>query len=292
MRVAIGETVIREEMGPGEIFGEMSFLGRFQTSASVVSNLHNTEILSIKTSVLNSIFASDSELFFHFYWWMAENLANRLQSLSDLVFKKKQSGSAPSKTDDGSPIAKKLLTVSVETVLPGSEYPILRSISVDQKITVSEFIILCATRFTIPSHLHASYNLFKVDGSPFLFPFPFPFLIAFPSLFLFLSLSFPLFSLHSRSSIIQFPFILPLPPCSFSLPTISFKAYSPFAFLPTLLLLYLTSTYFLLSPSLMYYPFAFLPSFPWTSFPFEFILFSFAFSLCTSFVFLSFAFLH
>ncbi|PRP88917.1 hypothetical protein PROFUN_00385 [Planoprotostelium fungivorum] len=88
-RIISGRFVVRKDgkehslsrLGPGAIFGEMSFLG-LRTSASILSEeegqLHVLEIKLVKR-----LFAMDPDLFRSFYQYLATLLAKRLKKVSE-----------------------------------------------------------------------------------------------------------------------------------------------------------------------------------------------------------------
>ncbi|ELS02613.1 cyclic nucleotide-binding protein [Xenococcus sp. PCC 7305] len=69
---------------PGEIFGEMSFLGEVATSAQIIAETE-VEVFIITKTVLDSLLKSSTELSNRFYQSLAYNLSNRLRATSSLV---------------------------------------------------------------------------------------------------------------------------------------------------------------------------------------------------------------
>lgn len=65
-------------LSPGEIFGELSFLGNFFTSADVISESNDTVIYEIEMKVARAIFAAEPQVFYKFYYNLAYTLADRL----------------------------------------------------------------------------------------------------------------------------------------------------------------------------------------------------------------------
>eukprot|EP01094_Clydonella_sp_ATCC50884_P013586 TRINITY_DN2386_c0_g2_i1.p1 TRINITY_DN2386_c0_g2~~TRINITY_DN2386_c0_g2_i1.p1 ORF type:complete len:710 (+),score=205.48 TRINITY_DN2386_c0_g2_i1:971-3100(+) len=77
VRIVIGSNQVAT-MGPGEIFGELSFLGRFQTSAAVVADGDHTLLHVIDLNVVRVLFRSEHALREKFYYNLAHKLATRL----------------------------------------------------------------------------------------------------------------------------------------------------------------------------------------------------------------------
>eukprot|EP01094_Clydonella_sp_ATCC50884_P018346 TRINITY_DN3380_c0_g1_i2.p1 TRINITY_DN3380_c0_g1~~TRINITY_DN3380_c0_g1_i2.p1 ORF type:complete len:1629 (-),score=673.34 TRINITY_DN3380_c0_g1_i2:147-5033(-) len=66
------------KLEPGEIFGELSFLGNYFTSADVISCGADTVIYEIEMKVARAIFAAEPHVFYKFYYNLAYTLADRL----------------------------------------------------------------------------------------------------------------------------------------------------------------------------------------------------------------------
>ena len=75
-RVEVNGNMVAK-ISSGEMFGELSFLGNFFTSADVIADeamvLHELEM-----KVARAIFAAEPQLFYKFYYNLAYNLADRL----------------------------------------------------------------------------------------------------------------------------------------------------------------------------------------------------------------------
>lgn len=71
-------------LGAGEVFGEMSFLEKSVSSASVMTDV-STELIHIDTKVLLSLFEADHEFEARFYRSLALALSNRLRRTNYLV---------------------------------------------------------------------------------------------------------------------------------------------------------------------------------------------------------------
>eukprot|EP01103_Thecamoeba_quadrilineata_P003374 TRINITY_DN13163_c0_g1_i1.p1 TRINITY_DN13163_c0_g1~~TRINITY_DN13163_c0_g1_i1.p1 ORF type:complete len:836 (+),score=191.19 TRINITY_DN13163_c0_g1_i1:20-2527(+) len=69
------------ELLPPAMFGEMSFLGRFNTSAAIISNENLSVVQMIEYSIVKSVFKLNPELYKTFYWTMAFKLAVKLAEL-------------------------------------------------------------------------------------------------------------------------------------------------------------------------------------------------------------------
>jgi CRP-like cAMP-binding protein len=79
-RVQIAAKVIRPEIGPGEICGEMSFLQDAPASANVVARLE-VEAYHLDRPTLEGLFEIFPHLASRFYRSLATNLSRRLRDL-------------------------------------------------------------------------------------------------------------------------------------------------------------------------------------------------------------------
>lgn len=81
VRVVKDESKILSIMGPKSVFGEMSFLGRNETTASVIAEEDNVKVLQIEINFLLDLFETESMLAMKFYRNIAMKLSQRLRKL-------------------------------------------------------------------------------------------------------------------------------------------------------------------------------------------------------------------
>ena len=72
-------------LGPGEIFGEMSFVEGMEASASVVADEEPVAVYRIEGDYINSLLKTNPSLFGRFYKSLVEIVSHRLRETSSLV---------------------------------------------------------------------------------------------------------------------------------------------------------------------------------------------------------------
>lgn len=72
------------ELGPGETFGEMSFLDRFPRSASAVAG-GKSELLAFAFAAFDDLLASDKDMAVKWFWLFGRALAERLREANERI---------------------------------------------------------------------------------------------------------------------------------------------------------------------------------------------------------------